>query len=127
MKASPPGFLGLTVATSIWKVRVTKSHLFDSVSMPSRPRMISWVLHEIDLVLAVCRSREGLLSVWIHSRVVDQHPHQILMGHEQVLVSGIGILRAVSLKEELGERTTLSGLRVGRNVDWLRRHFCCIL
>jgi hypothetical protein len=33
MKASPLGFLGLTVAMSIWKVRVTKSHLFDSVSI----------------------------------------------------------------------------------------------
>jgi hypothetical protein len=83
-------------------------------------------LHEIDLVLTVSRCREGLLSVCVHSRVVDQHPHQVLMSVEQMLVLGISILRAVSLEEEFGKRTTLGGLRVGRNVYWLRRHSCCI-
>jgi hypothetical protein len=127
MKASPLGFLGLTVAMSIWKVRVTKSHLFDSVSISSRPQTMNYIVHEIDLILAVRRRRKGLLSVRIHSRVIDHHSHQVLMGDEQMSVLGISILRAIPLEEELGKRTTFGGLRVGRNVDWSScGHFWCI-
>jgi hypothetical protein len=116
MKASPLGFLGLTVAMSIWKVRVTKSHLFESVSMSCRPQKIGQISHEIDLVLAVGRCGEGLLSICVHSRVIDQHSHQVLMNVEQMLVLGISIFRAVSFEKELGKGTTLSGLWVWRNV-----------
>jgi hypothetical protein len=88
---------------------------------------MSYIVHEIDLVLAVCRCRKGLLSVCIHSRVIDHHPHQVLMSDEQMLVLGISILRAISLEEELGKGTTLGSLRVGRNVNWSScGHFWCI-
>jgi hypothetical protein len=50
------------------------------------------------------------------------------MGDKQMSVLGIGILRAISLEEELGKRTTLGGLRVGRNVDWSScGHFWCYI
>lgn len=68
--------------------------------------------HEVDLVLAVCWSGEGLLQVGFHGRMLDKKFDKLLRCGEEVLVSNMGILSRTEAHEEIGEVDALCFRRI---------------